>query len=533
MHSLGTIRVTPVIALLLVTVTALGQSKTERAQVQWGPELSDSKDGDFQDVFGYTEEHVYMTVLQKKEVFIQKMDMGFHVAYKKVLPLEIDKKDHRLELLQVFGERILVFTTFFDKKEKTNNLYLRMFSTLDMSPIGRMQRVADISVDSRRAKGSFDVKSSPDEKTILVNLNLPYEKEASERFGLRVFDDEMNVLWEREVELPYKDSEFAVRDLRVDDDGSVIMVGVKFAEKSEAKELRRDKQATYEYHLLVYRKDDAQPDDHPIRVKDKFLQDLTLSLGDDGDILCGGFFGNKGSFTVRGTFFLRLDRASKAVVHESYKDFSDDFITQYMTEKEEKKATKKADKKGEDLELYSYDLREIVRTSDGGAVIVGEQYQFYVTTHTMSTPNGGTTTTTTYHYVYNDIIVVNVNPEGNIDWAVKVPKRQHTTNDGGYYSSYALHVKNERIYLVFNDTGENLFLQSGDKVKQFELKGKDALITLATVDASGMSHREALLAPDRRDAFTRPKACVQIDDDRMFVYAARKKDYRFGVMTFE
>ncbi|MBK6551495.1 MAG: hypothetical protein IPG11_13980 [Flavobacteriales bacterium] len=110
----------------------------------------------------------------------------------------------------------------------------------------------------------------------------------------------------------------------------------------------------------------------------------------------------------RHSFFLKLDQNTKQVTHSSFKEFDADFITQYMTEKEEAKASKRADKKGEEIELYNYELRDIVRRTDGGAVMVGEQYRFYVTTTTTSSPNGGTTTTTTYHYIYNDIIVVNV-----------------------------------------------------------------------------------------------------------------------------
>lgn len=529
-------RTTHIFLILLAFFNAgsvIAQTKTSRAEVTWGPEMDDSKDGDFREVFEYTDEHVYMLMYKKKELFVQKMDLGFHVVYSKLLPMELDKDRHGLELIQVFGDRIIVFTKFYEKQEKRNGLYMRMFSADDMSAIGRLERVAEMPVESKRAKGSFDVQGSPDASKILVNLNLPYVKENLERFALRVYDDQMNAVWQRDVELPYRDDEFAVQDLRVDNDGSVIMIGQKYAEKAEAKELRKDKRPTYTYHMLVYHADKDIPDDHPIMVQDKFLQDLTLSLGDDGDILCGGFYGNKGSFTVRGTFFLKLDRRSKAILHESYKEFSDDFITQYMTEKEESKAKKKADKKDEDLELYSYELRDIVRTDDGGAVLVGEQYMFYVTTSTFTDANGRTSTTTTYHYVYNDIIVVNVDPEGNIDWAVKIPKRQHTTNDGGYYSSFAMHVDKDNLYFVFNDHGQNLFLLPGDKVQQFKLGGKEALITLATVEGVGTVHREALLSPDKRDAITRPKACVQIDDDRMFIYAARKKEYRFGLITFE
>lgn len=166
-------------------------------------------------------------------------------------------------------------------------------------------------------------------------------------------------------------------------------------------------------------------------------------------------------------------------------------------------------------------------------MLVGEQYYSYVQTITSTDAQGRMISRTVYHYVYNDIIVVSIDRKGDIEWAVKVPKRQHTTNDGGYYSSYGLTVKGDRMYFVFNDNGKNLFLSQGSKVEQFDLKGKEALITLVTVDATGRVTREALLAPDKRDAILRPKECFQLEDDRMFIYAERKKEYRFGTISFK
>ncbi len=407
-----------------------------------------------------------------------------------------------------------------------------MFDESDMKPIGRLERLASFDVEKRSNTGYFAVSTSPNDAIVLICQLLPFEKEGRERFSLKVYDQEMKPMWDRDVDLPYLDSEFSVESTRVANDGSVVMIGNKYAEKREAKELRKDGKATYEYHLLVYHGDGKEPEDHKINVPDKFLQDLTLNIGEEGDILCGGFYGNKGSFSVRGTYFLRIDRTSKEIVHSSFKEFDRDFITEYMTEKEEAKATKKADKKGEELEMYNYELRDIVRRDDGGAVMVGEQYRFYVTTVTSTDANGNTSTRTVYHYVYNDIIVVNINPEGEIDWAAKVPKRQHSTNDGGYFSSYAMVVKGSNIHLMFNDNGMNLFLKPGDKVEPFKY-GKEMLITLATIDEDGKVSREALLSQEKREAMTRPKSSVQVGDDRLFIYAAWKKEYRFGTVTFQ
>ena len=520
-------------AFLFPAVALTAQTKTDLAQVKWGPDLSMSKDGVFDHLFGSTDDHLYMIVSKRRDLYVQKLDLDNRVIYKELLEMEFDKDDHNLASAEVFGDRILVFTTFYDKKQKANGLFLRVFDAANMKPQGRIKRLATIHGESRRDRGSFDLNVSPDESHILISQQIPSEKGDKERFKLMVFDAEMTPVWEQEVTLPYLEEEFSMREVRVTDDGSVVVIGTKYAEKKEAKELRKEGKATYEYHLLTYDSNGGAPEDHAIQVPDKFLQDLTLNIGEDGDILAGGFYGLKGTSSIHGVYFMRLDRKTKAIKHSNFKEFDKDFITQYMTEKEEKKATKKAEKKDEELEMANYDLDEIIRRDDGGAVMVGEQYNFWVSTYTVTDANGNTSTRTVYHYVYNDVIVVNVDPSGNIEWAAKVPKRQHTTNDGGFYSSYALGVRDDRIYLVFNDSGKNLFLQPGQKVEQFRLKGKEALITLATIDQNGVVKREALMSQDRRDAITRPKSCIQITEDRMFVYAQRKKDYRFGSMTMQ
>ncbi|MBL7950963.1 MAG: hypothetical protein JNM62_04530 [Flavobacteriales bacterium] len=507
------------------------QSKTDRASVEWGAEMSDKKDGVFGSVFGHTDDAVYMTVFMKKERFVRKMDTGHRVQYQKLLPMEIGKNDHVLERIVLSGDKIIVFSSFFDKKEKQNSLYGRTFNASDMSPAGEMQKLSSFSVERNRNQGSFSVHASPNDEVFLVYQSLPYEKEGHERFELKVLDNDLKTTWEQRVDLPYRDDEFGVQSFRVDNDASVMMIGNKYAEKREAKALRKDGKATYTYHLLVYRGDGAEPDDHAVEVPDKFLQDLTITLADEGDILCGGFYGAKGSFTTSGAFFLRLDRNSKEIVHSSFKEFDKDFITMYMTEKEEAKATKRAEKKGEEVEMYDYELREIVVRSDGGAILLGEQYRFYTVTTCSSTPNGGQSCSTSYHYVYNDIIAINIDPQGNIEWAAKVPKRQHTVNDGGRASSYALVVKGTDMHILFNDNGKNLFLKPGDKVEAYR-PGKEALITLATIDQDGKVTREALLAVEKREAITLPMSAVQIGDDRLFIFADWRKTHRFGTVTF-
>ena len=80
---------------------------------------------------------------------------------------------------------------------------------------------------------------------------------------------------------------------------------------------------------------------------------------------------------------------------------------------------------------------------------------------------------------------------------------------------------------LYNECKGLLYPSAGSALSK--LDGSD----LITIDADGHVHREALLAPDKRDAILMPKECFQMEDDRMFVYATRKKEYRYGMITFQ
>lgn len=522
------IRTTFIAALLLLSAVSNAQTKTNKAQVKWGQDMTIKEDGLFDDVIGDVDNSVFLLIHRKKEAFIQRMD-GLKTAWQKPIDLKLDKKDIDLHKIIITESRILVFATHYDKSANENDLYVSTYDQEGFKQVKRLEKISSIPATKSSNVGAFNISASPDRSKVLVQAMPPFDKKEAEKSRMEVYDDNMQLQWSQDYVLPFTDSEFKLESQTVDNDGSVLVVGVKYAEKQEKRQLKRANKATYEYHMLVYTGDSPTAQDNLITVADKFLQDMTISMGNEGDIICAGLYGNKNSFNVRGAFYLRLDRASKAIVHQSYKEFSDDFITSYMTEKQAAKAKKKAAKKDGEVELPEFFLHDLIRRDDGGAVLVAEQFR----TYTVCTTDSKGNTYCSTHYVYNDVILVNINPQGDIEWASKVPKRQHSVNDLGRYSGCAVEVKKDKIYIIFNDSGENLFLKPGDKVKQFELTGKDALVVLATVDGEGHTTREALFSPERRDVILRPQDCVEMRNESMFIYANRKKDYRYGLIDFK
>ena len=164
--------------------------------------------------------------------------------------------------------------------------------------------------------------------------------------------------------------------------------------------------------------------------------------------------------------------------------------------------------------------------------MVGEQYKVVeVTTTTTTSGVVSTSTIVTYHYYYNDIIVVRISNKGDIDWAHKVPKRQHTVNDGGFYSSFIQSEVDDKIYLVYNDNPKNLTEDDPGKYWNF-VPGKESVVMLVQFDAQGNMTKDMLFSSDDSDVILRPKVSNQIDPETTILAGQRKKVHRLMKISF-
>lgn len=221
---------------------------------------------------------------------------------------------------------------------------------------------------------------------------------------------------------------------------------------------------------------------------------------------------------------------SNAISHQSFKEFEIEFLVQDMTESGKEKTMKKAEKGG-DVELYDYNLRDIVLKEDGGAVLVAEQFFVRIMAHTYTDANGVMHTNTYKKYFFNDIIVVNVDEQGEIMWANKIPKRQATVDDGGYFSSYTMAVVKDKLYFVFNDNPKNLSAYKEGKPAVF-YGTKDAVAVLLEVSMDGNIRKQALFTGKDAGALARPLVCEQVSPEEMVIFCQYRKSHRFARLSF-
>ena len=513
---------------LLCTQLLVSQTPPD---IKWGKPIQEGKKIALRGIVGTDGENTYNLKIKYgffSKLIIEHLDKNLNSVNSQELELSFEKNKMDYEYLIYRENELLLFTSFRNNKLKKNFLFVQHIDKKTLLSKGDIKKIAEIDYSNygRWNTGNYVFKTSRDKSKFLVYYNLPYDKGTNEKFGFHVYGADNKQLWEKELTLPDLEENYALSDISIDNDANLQLVGRKYLGNKK----ERGTISNYNYEVLSFSKAGTKMKRYPINLTDKFITDLTISVNEEGDILCSGFYSERSTYSIAGTFFMKIEKETAKVKKQSFKAFDMNFITQNMTEKQEKKTKKKADK-GKNIELYEYDLDEMILTSDGGAILIGEQYYVRVVTTTSTDSYGNTTTRTTYYYYYNDIIVVNISPEGDIKWAKKIPKHQVTTNDGGYYSSYFLIVDEDKLHFIFNDHIDNIIAPEPGKTKNFTGR-KNGAVAYVTMDSNGNQTRKAFFRTKDAEVIIRPKVCKQVSAKSSIIYGEKKKVNQFGLIEY-
>ncbi len=420
-----------------------------------------------------------------------------------------------------YNGKIYMFCSFADSKGNKRLLLVQNINRNTLQVDGPMTPIAELTYTNGFGEGGFDYRISRDSSHVLIVANSIVKRKEPEKFALYVFDKDMKLEWTREVRLPYAENMFVQGDLGVDNGGNVFMTGCRYTGEVRSR-------SSEEYQILVYSKSAPEATVYPVQIKDKFVNEWRIDLSSPKQIVCSGFYSEGSINSIAGTFYLRINRANKEIEKLSLHEFDLAFKTLYMSARDEAK-TIRLTEQGNTVQLNDYKLHDLIPRADGGTILLAERY--YVTT--LSTGSAaGSGSYTTYYYHYNNIIVVSINPTGDIQWATKIPKFQVSTNDFGFYSSFATMVTDDKLYLIYNDHKANL--QSGEAgvTRNFSIREKNGIVVLATIDDLGKLSRRELFPNTEIEAVTVPKLCKQVSKTQMLMYAKTAPGNQYGMVTF-
>ncbi|MFZ4399816.1 MAG: hypothetical protein ACOYO1_07260 [Bacteroidales bacterium] len=523
-----------IIIFVGIAINAFSQTKSKNVDIIFGEEIKEARSSSLESILGYDETGIYVLKTEGggafssgQDCFIEHFDNNMNQTKSEELIIEDKNGEERdYEFIVHMNNTLYVFSSIENKKTDKVWLYAQTISKKTLRPNNDSRKIAEINYAEKGSGsfGDFEYNISKDQTKLMIHYLLPAKKKEKEKIAIIVLDKDLGLLWEKKCTLPYLEELFNDERYRIDNDGNAYILGVVYKEKAMAK---RKGKPNYKYQLICYKDKGETYKEYPIDLPGKFITDMQIAINDKNDIVCGGFYSKIGTFSIDGSYYLNIDGDNGEILSKSFKEFDLEFITQNMTEREANKVKRKEDK-GKDVELFEYDLDNIILRDDGGAILVGEQ--FFVEVYTYTSSNGATTTS--YHYNYNDIIVININPEGKIEWAKKIPKVQESVNDGGTYSSYAMSVFGDKLFFIFNDNPKNLTNEGDGKLKNYN-PNRESIVAMVNMDGDGKFKKEALYKMKRSDILIRPKLSKQISDDEMIIFGKKGKMQQFTKLIYK
>ncbi len=519
----------------ILTQNLFAQKDYAPGKISWGEEHKSPNNTRMAKIIGTNERGFFSLRISTPSLIsgypsylIEQFNKKNKVIKSKELEMKYKKKRRDFENIMLLNDNLFLFTSFYNAAKKTKYLFAETISTVSLKQKNNLQMIGEIE-DRNQKRGIFDFVVSEDSSKIMVYHSLPYKRNQEEKFEFIVYDNDFQELWKKEVTLPYNDDRFDVKSYTVDNDGNCYLLGQIFEDRPLIGGRSRP---YYKYSILSYKNDGATFKEYQVDLKDKFITDLTMKVNDDSDLICAGFFSEQNANNLKGTCFIKIDSETEDVITSSVKEFDFDFLTEYYTEYEKSRA-ERAEEKGRtnrQAELFRFSLDELILRSDGGAVLVAEQ--FFIQEIRMNDYYNQFDNRVSYEYNYNDIIVVNINPDGTIEWTSRIPKRQETRDDNGYFSSYTMAVVRDRMYFVYNDNSRNFEERKKNRRFPYQFNGNNSIITLSEITQSGDVIKYALGSNREEKILTRPKVCEQTGLYEMVVYGERRGKFKFGKLKF-
>jgi hypothetical protein len=453
-----------------------------------------------------------------------KIGSSLNFIQQKELDINLDGQVVELSKIVDAGGNPLFFFTATDNKAKTKSVYLYTYRPESLS-LSSGKLIARFSFEGYKKSrgGEFRVSYSENRNHLLIYYGLPFENNDPERFGVIVLDKNMNEEWKNEFTLKYASDRFVLQDVFVGNNGEMNITAKKFNDKASA--LKRDPRY-YNYVLLNTMDSGSEMAENEISLKDYYIADMAADINSKGEIICSGFItGRAKSQSINGVFYITIDQSTGLIETKTVKEFDFDVLTYGMSERQQNKAEAKISK-GKDVEMPYFVFRNFVIKENGGALLTAEVS--YVKVVTTRDPRTGVTTTT-YYYYFNEVIVIDIHPDGAINWVTIVPKLHYSMNDDGFYSSFLFATKADKVYLVFTDNIENLKNLTPKQRVTNTRSLKKKYVAIVTIDSRGKWAKDMLFPLSAKGIPFLPTHSLQLSEDEILLYCYKRKANKFGI----
>lgn len=455
-----------------------------------------------------------------QKVIFEKYNELYDIEKSKELPLKYNSKDMDFEESFSLGGKLFLFSSFANQKDSKRYLFGQEIRESTLNAEKKLTFIDEMPFSVLNDYSGYQFNISPDSNYLLVYHAIPGRKDESAKYSLLVIDKDLNKIWSKEYVLQGKLKNHIIENAKIDNFGDAyLLLSTTIDKKLERPEDEK-------FRLITIKSSGQLIDEFDISLKGIFINGLNFKVLKNNTIICAGFYSAKGVNSIKGVVYYSIDTETKQVIHQSTKEFDFEFITADLSENRRNKL-RESTRSTAIPELPKFNLDQLILRGDGGALLLAEQYDFSVYSYYDYFSRNYTNR---YIYMYDDIVAISVNPNGDIDWATRIPKHQETQDDEGIYSSYCYGVTGDKIILLYNDNPKNYFKDKKTGVT-YEFDAYRGQPAYSIIESDG-SQRAGLLENNGEDRyFIKPSVCKQVGSNRILIYKESDGRFRWGEVS--
>lgn len=418
--------------------------------------------------------------------------------------------DAKIEIshYHILSDRILIFLTNYDKKQSKQYAFC-ITSTINGESISPPIILQSISQDF---KTNFGSALSPDSSIILTYFEQNVQRKTDRVIGLKALNTDLEVQWERELELPYDNDIVQVNQFKIDNEGGVYLLSGRNPTKNNSRVLRPQ---GGRYVVFYYNNASNKLKEFDISFKDKQVISALGIINEQDQMIIAGYYSNNYSFSAAGTFLFRISKNAKSIETASYMAFPKDFLKDVMRQRDVEK----------NPEINDLFLDHMLITKENKVILVGENYFVSEQLNTDLT-TGRTIVQNIYHY--DNIIVSSLELDGKINWCKHIAKSQNAISDTEK-CGYNIYLYRENLLLIFNDHPENESLLRNDPLARIESwnGSRSGVVSIARLGLNGSIDRKILCSNKEAGGLLIPNLSSDVVQDKPVLGISQSRDYKF------
>jgi hypothetical protein len=488
------------IVIFLLPVQARAQQPGESIDTYIGAELNLGNNIHLPELFGHDENGYYAHTFDYRDG-IERFDMDFQSVKHEYLDLTNGLRERTLLALFHFHDTLYMFTS--EERVKRMLLYVETIDKETLLQNGDERLVMDVE-NLSGWMSDFGFQLSRQEKKLLVFSRLDVLSKRMQDMHFIMFGEGLTVEWQADQRVIYPDRSPRESTFKVNDEGDVFIVSL--LDDQKLKSLWDE--TKNRYHLVAVTEKGKYNNTYYIDFPNLYIRGVTIEPGPDHSLSCVGFHSpTHFRGMVNGMFYMQLDNAAARFNVERFYEFEPWFLTEAIAHNPKK----------EPEEMFDFRVRQLIRRNNGNFMFLAENEfdQNYDT--------------------YQNVIAACFSPQGNLEWARVVQKRQGIDPDGKVnYSSFSVHAPwyTDKIYLVFNDDDLNELWPSEERIKAFHPNDR-ANLKIVGIGPTGELSSDIVYRKTRK----RMKTPIPLQDydmlnNEMVIPLLRYKKYNYLKLRF-